>query len=303
MVLKYSITNKMILSIVSISEKIGRIKEIRQTHKHIDFDMLCNVKNVQDIFYLENIDYPEQAILNFFNHKLPEQVNMEDFRFKRIYKAIDAYANIKKYKPDDLKTFLEIASVFTNYELDKDGLKTIINIFRNKEKVFLVRITEFCHLTYNYNSDNYLIQTWLIILFYNEIGSILYLPYAKTIEKEHGVYKLGEYYDDVLAAKCKKANSLYPCVEFYLSIIDSILTQSLEVDNKLSNPILGRIEILKGKIKEPFSRKDYMAYYKLSGSTASKDLKEAVDKGILIIRGNKINARYWYKNNDAIKLL
>lgn len=83
MVLKYSITNKLILSIVSISEKIGRIKEIRQTHKHIDFHMLCNVKNVQDILYLENIDYPEQAILNFFKHKLPERVNMEDFRLKK----------------------------------------------------------------------------------------------------------------------------------------------------------------------------------------------------------------------------
>lgn len=46
MALKYTITNKMISSIVPISEKIGRIKEIRQMHKHIDFDMMCNVKNL-----------------------------------------------------------------------------------------------------------------------------------------------------------------------------------------------------------------------------------------------------------------
>lgn len=72
MVLKYTITNKMISSIVPISEKIGRIKEIRQMHKHIDFDMMCNVKNLQDILTLENIDYPERTILEFLNYKLPE---------------------------------------------------------------------------------------------------------------------------------------------------------------------------------------------------------------------------------------
>lgn len=302
MALKYTITNKMISSIVSISEKIGRIKEIRQTHKHIDFDMMCNQTNVQDILNLGNIDYPEQAIIDFLNHKLPEQLDIKDFRLKRIYETIDAYANIKKYKPNDLKTFLKIASVFTNYELDRDGLKTALNILRNKEKVFIVRIAEFCYLTYNYNPDSYLIQIWLISLFYDEIGGVLYLPYAKTIEREYSVYKLGEYYDDILAAKCKKAKSLHPSIEFYLSIIDSILIQSIELDYKLSKPTLGRVEMLKGKIKEPFSRKDYLAYYDISGSAASKDLKDAVDKGILIIEGDKINARYWYKSDTQIEM-
>lgn len=265
--------------------------------------MMCNMTNVQDILNLENIDYPEQAIVDSLNYKRPEQVDIKAFRPKRIYETIEAYANIKKYKPNDLNTFLKIANIFTNYELDKDELKTALNILRNKEKVFIVRIAEFCNLTYDYNPDNYLIQTWLIILFYNEIGCILYLPYAKTIERDYSLHRLGEYYDDVLAAKCKKANSLHSCIEFYLSIIDSILIQSLELDYKLSKPILGRVEMVKGKIKEPFSRKDYLAYYDISGSTASKDLKDAVDKGILIIEGDKINARYWYKDVDQVECL
>lgn len=53
--------------------------------------------------------------------------------------------------------------------------------------------------------------------------------------------------------------------------------------------------MLKDKIKEPFSHKDYWTYYDISGCAASKDLKEAVDRGILIVKGDKINARYWYK--------
>lgn len=298
MALEYTITNKMISSIVSISEKIGRIKEIRHTHKHIDFDMLCNVKNVQDILNLENIDYPEQAIVDFLNHKFPEKANLEDPRFKTTYETTAVYVNIKKYKPDDLKTFFKTASVFTSYELDKDELKIAINILRNQEKAFILRVAEFCYLTYDYNPDSYLIQTWLIVIFYNEIGSIIYLPYAKVIEREYSLDKLGEYYDSILAAKCKEANSLYPCIEFYLSIIDSILTQSIEVDYELSRPISGRVAILKGKIKEPFSRKDYMKYYNISNATASKDLKVAVERSILIMKGDKINAKYWYKSDN-----
>lgn len=303
MALEYTITNKMISSIVSISEKIGRIREIRHTHKHIDFDMLCNVKNVQDILNLENIDYPEQAIEDFLNHKFPAQADLPDFVLKKINEFNTIYANIKQYKSDDLKTFFKTASVFTSYELDKDELKIAINISRNQEKAFILRVAEFCYITYDYNPDSYLIQTWLIVLFYNEIGSILYLPYAKAIEREYSSDKPGEYYDNILAAKCKEANSLYPCIEFYLSIIDSILTQSIEVDYELSRPISGRVERLKGKIKEPFSRKDYMKYYNISTATASKDLKAAVERSILITKGDKINAKYWYRNNDLIEVL
>lgn len=293
--LKYTVNDRMISSIVSIAEKIGRIKEIRHAHKHVDFDIMCNVKNLQDILNLENIDYPERTIRGFLNHKFIEQANLEDFHFKRISNPTTVYANIKKYKPDDLKAFLKIAGVFASYGLDRDELKIAINTLRNQEKAFALRIAKFCYFTYSYTTDNYLIQTWLIILFYNETGCILYLPYAKTIERDYSIYKLGEYYNDILTAKCEKANSLNPCIEFYLSFIDSILTQSLEVDYKLSKPILGRVEMLKDKIKEPFSRKDYRTYYDISGSAASKDLKEAVDKGILIVKGDKINARYWYK--------
>lgn len=41
MILEYVITDNMISSVVSISEKIGRLKEIRESNKHIDFDTQC----------------------------------------------------------------------------------------------------------------------------------------------------------------------------------------------------------------------------------------------------------------------
>jgi hypothetical protein len=55
MILEYTITDKMITSIISISENIGRIKEIRNANKHIDFDTLCNIKNVRSALEVYNI--------------------------------------------------------------------------------------------------------------------------------------------------------------------------------------------------------------------------------------------------------
>ncbi|MFT3995292.1 MAG: hypothetical protein QM660_13345 [Dysgonomonas sp.] len=303
MILEYPITDRIISSVASISEKIGRIKEIRNVHKHIDFDMKCNVKNVQDIFNLRNISYSEEAIMDTLSHKLPVKINFENLRFKEINKIIGVYANIKKYKPNDLNAFFKIANILSYYELEKDELETAINTLRNQKKAFVLRLAEFCHQLYGYTPDNDLIQVWLIVLFYNELGSILYLPYASLIEREYSIDKLGEYYNDALADKCKKVNSLYPFIEFYLSVIDSILTHSIETDYNLSNPISGRVEILKGKIQEPFSRKDYMKYYNISTATASLDLRKAVDKGILIIDGDKRNARYLYKDNSHTEFL
>ncbi len=62
MILEYKITDKMISSVVSISEKIGRLKEIRRVNKHIDFDQACIVRNIQRILKGKNIIYPDKVI-------------------------------------------------------------------------------------------------------------------------------------------------------------------------------------------------------------------------------------------------
>ena len=125
--------------------------------------------------------------------------------------------------------------------------------------------------------------------FYKEHGIILSLAYNNYLKEQKQVNNLFDFFPEILL---RTDLSRY---ELFLSVIDILLDECIEYYYELSNPKSGRIEVLKGIIKEPFSRKDYMAYYKLSGSAASKDLKEAVDKGILIMKGDKINARYWYK--------
>lgn len=69
MIIDYTITNKMISSVTSISEKIGRIKEIRSANKHIDFDLLCNARNMYEVANRKNLNYSEVEIVNILKKK------------------------------------------------------------------------------------------------------------------------------------------------------------------------------------------------------------------------------------------
>ncbi len=58
-----------------------------------------------------------------------------------------------------------------------------------------------------------------------------------------------------------------------------------------------RVELFQKKVdKKNFTRKDYLEQYKnISSATASRDLRSAVEAGLLIIKGDKRTARYRYK--------
>lgn len=305
MALEYTITNKMISYVVSISEKIGRIKEIRRTHKHIDFDMLCTIRNIQNTLHYLEISYPDKYITQLISKDILHTNTLNKKDYKIIQKVVNLYIEVTKHKYSNIDSLVK--------EYNKSGLfrkVSIANIKNITERnnpstssnFFLYNITEFCCDSF-YKMNDVIEEFLLITLFYREYGMILYLPYNKYFEQEKYIVSNKINHFDNAESLSQESNSKYPLYEFYLSIIDSIVEESVEVHYKLANPISGRVAVLQGTIKEPFSRKDYMAYYKLSGSAASKDLKEAVDKGILIIKGDKINARYMYKNNEQIELL
>lgn len=54
-----------------------------------------------------------------------------------------------------------------------------------------------------------------------------------------------------------------------------VLKYSINLHHKLLHPIKNRVKMLEGIIREPFSRKEYMRYYKISSATASLDLKKS----------------------------
>lgn len=139
-------------------------------------------------------------------------------------------------------------------------------------------------------TPDYFIEGWLINRFYKEYGIIFSLAYSDYLKEHKQENDLFNMLPEILFIKDLSRN------ELFLSAIDILLDECLEYYYELSNPKSNRVELLKGTIKEPFSRKEYLSYHnKMSTATASSDLRKAVESGIIIKKGDKINARYWYK--------
>ena len=103
-----------------------------------------------------------------------------------------------------------------------------------------------------------------------------------------------EYYN--VLGKSDKQGASTAFIEFMLEIIKDALEELLKVQNiSMTNNdrILNFKEII-GTTE--FSRKDYLRAFKnISQATASRDLKVAVDDGIIEKRGDKRTTKYKYK--------
>jgi Fic family protein len=116
-----------------------------------------------------------------------------------------------------------------------------------------------------------------------------FLPVESLIKSKHT-----EYYR-ILGESDNKGNSS-GFIEFMLQIINESLEELLtnQVFNLTSKD---RIAIFKDKIQKSFfTRQDYMRLFKdISTATASRDLKLAVDKGLLEKTGDKRLTQYKFK--------
>ena len=104
-----------------------------------------------------------------------------------------------------------------------------------------------------------------------------------------------EMYYAKLSESDKKGHST-PFVEFMLNIILDALEVLLNSQNQTLKT-KDRIALFQEKIgSKKFSRKDYLQNFKsISAPTASRDLKWAVEQGILKKEGEQRLVQYWFR--------
>ena len=104
-----------------------------------------------------------------------------------------------------------------------------------------------------------------------------------------------EYYK-ILGESDNKGDST-GFIEFMLQIINESL-EDLLTNQNVNLTSKDRISIFKDKIgKSSFNRQDYLRHFKdISTATASRDLKIAVESGLLDKSGDKRTASYKFKN-------
>lgn len=107
-------------------------------------------------------------------------------------------------------------------------------------------------------------------------------------------HKQQEYYNTL--AKCDSLGEFTLFVEYMLSIIDEAL-EDLLMSQPINMTSENRVKLFQAIIKDTsFARKEYMRHFKdISNATASRDLREATEKGVLDKTGDGRNTVYRYK--------
>jgi len=114
-----------------------------------------------------------------------------------------------------------------------------------------------------------------------------YLPIESLIKDNQQ-----QYYDTLEA--CDKQGESTSFIEFMLGLIHQSLKDFSKDLIGITHTSMDRLNLAKDHfIKEKFSRKDYMGFFKtISSATASRDLKEGIDLKILKKTGSTNQTRY-----------
>ena len=173
-------------------------------------------------------------------------------------------------------------------------MKDLFDYLKNDKDILLIRSCVF-HYEFEFihpfvDGNGRMGRLWQTVILKDYSPVFEYLPIESLIKERQQ-----DYYD-VLGKSDNQGNST-GFIEFMLEIINIALEDLLRSQNHTLTST-DRISIFKNFIGyELFTRQDYLRHNKeISTATASRDLKEAVDNGVIEKNGEKRLTKYRYKN-------
>jgi Fic family protein len=135
-------------------------------------------------------------------------------------------------------------------------------------------------------------RLWQTLILKEKYPVFEFLPIESVIKERQE-----DYYEALGKSDNTGQSTLF--IEFMLEVILESLEELLNIQNvTLTN--IDRINFLKTVVGEDyFTRKEYLRNFKdISSATASRDLKFAVENGLIEKFGDKNTTRYKYKQKD-----
>lgn len=316
----YIITENILATIASISEKIGEVNAAYLTKPPTYLRKTNRIKTIQSSLEIEGNTLSLEQVTAIFDDKKvlgPQKDIIE------VQNTVKLYEGINSYDPYSINSFLRAHGILMKGLVERPGR------FRAKE-VGIVKGSEMAHIApsspmvhplmknlFSYlknNSDLILIKSCVFHYemefihpfedgngrmgrFWQNLILIEKYPLFEYLSLESIIKEKQKRYYDALGRSDSTGQST-SFIEFMLEVIDQALSELIAAGRKkLSN--IERIEQFMDYVgNRPFERKDYLKKYpELSSATASRDLRRGIEQGLITKSGDKNTANYQLKKN------
>jgi Fic family protein len=315
----YKITTRILELIASISEKIGEVNAAYLFKPPTELRKKNRIKTIHSSLEIEGNSLSLDQVTAILDNK---RIIAPEKDITEVKNAIKAYENIQSYNPASLTSFCSahetlmdglvenpgkirtksvgiikgatITHIAPPGDIVKSLVKDLFDYLKKGKDLILIKSCvfhyeiEFIHPFMDGNGRMGRLWQTVILRQYSPVFE--FLPIESLIKARQS-----EYYK-ILGESDNKGDST-GFIEFMLQIINESLEELL-TNQYVNLTSQDRISIFKDKIKNSsFNRQDYMRQFKdISASTASRDLRLAVDDNILEKSGDKRTTLYKFKN-------